>query len=166
MRIILFRTYGHSKFLIVLCILHFLINFYIYQTIYSPLYKSNSLPSKFQKCFGYNSEDKVDSSFFFYVVLWLCVNAALNNSAHLFWSLIESIGVIKKMEEILLTEKEMYSLCCYISMVHWSWTNRNVIEIHTWVEWLHFFSNKYYFLSLLTGIWVKTHFPLKNPFAY
>ena len=23
--------------------------------------------------------------------------------------------------------------------VHWSWTNRNIVEIHIWVVWLHFF---------------------------
>ena len=36
-----------------------------------------------------------------------CVYAALNNFTHIFRSLLESIGVIKKMKEILPTEKEM-----------------------------------------------------------
>ena len=34
----------------------------------------------------------------------------------MFWSLVESIGVIKKMTEILLTANAMVFLCYYISM--------------------------------------------------
>ena len=33
-----------------------------------------------------------------------------------FWSLVESIGVIKKLKEILLAEKEMVFPCYFISM--------------------------------------------------
>ena len=33
----------------------------------------------------------------------------------IFWSLVESIGAIKKTKEILLTEKDMVFLCYYIS---------------------------------------------------
>ena len=62
---ILFRTYEHLKLYIILCISHALISFYIYQTIHSFPNKFNSLPSKFRKCFQYNSENKAVSSFFF-----------------------------------------------------------------------------------------------------
>ena len=43
------------------------------------------------------------------------VNSDLS-TVTIFWSLVESIGVIKKMKKNLLTEKEMVFLCYYISM--------------------------------------------------
>ena len=61
--------------------------------------------------FLYSSEDKAVSSFLFEALFdrW-CVNVTLNNSTHIFWSLVESIGIIKYMKETLLTEKEMVFL--------------------------------------------------------
>ena len=41
------------------------------------------------------------------------MNVALNNSTHIFLSLLESIGVIKKMKEISLREKEMRFLVLF-----------------------------------------------------
>ena len=43
------------------------------------------------------------------------VNSDLS-TVTIFWSLVESIGVIKKIKEILLAEKETVFLCCYIPM--------------------------------------------------
>ena len=45
------------------------------------------------------------------------VNVVLNNSTHIFWSLLESTGIIKKWKEFYLRKKRWYSLCYYISML-------------------------------------------------
>ena len=62
-RIILFRTYEHSKLYIILCIFHVLTTLYIYQIKHSFPNKFNSLPFKFWKCLQYNREDKAVSNF-------------------------------------------------------------------------------------------------------
>ena len=45
-----------------------------------------------------------------------CEILVLNNSTHIFWSLVESIRIIKKMKKILPAGKRWHSLCYYISM--------------------------------------------------
>ena len=45
--------------------------------------------------------------------------------------------------------------------VHWSWTNRNIIEIHTWVGWLHFFLLNIVSCAYLQGSWLKLIFHWK-----
>ena len=83
MRIILFRNYGSLKLYIILYIFYVLIIVSIYQTIHSNNNKFKSLPSKFRKCWYYNSEDKIVSSFSFDTYFdRQYVNVALNNSTH------------------------------------------------------------------------------------
>ena len=83
MRIISFRSYEHLKLYIILCIFCVLVMFFIYQIIHYFLNKCMSLPSKFQKCFYNNNEDKAVSVFFFDAYFdWWCVNVALNTSRH------------------------------------------------------------------------------------
>ena len=119
MRIILFRSYEHLMFYIILCVFCALVIFYIYQIMHCFSNKFKSLPSKFPKCFCNKNENKTVSSFFFDACFdCQCVNVALNNSSHSILILVKSIAVINFMKEILLAKKEMVgtNYLCYNSM--------------------------------------------------
>ena len=100
----------HEKLYITICIFCVLIIFYIYQTIHIFPNKFKSLSSKFREYFlVWQCEDKEVPNIFFDAYFdRICVHIALNKILSIvFWSLVESIRVIKYMKEILLAEREI-----------------------------------------------------------